>query len=377
MILMLACEEFYHLLAANGIDFFVGVPDSLLKHFIGLLSDKVPASRHVTVANEGGAVALGAGYHLATGKIPLIYMQNAGEGNAVNPLLSLADPTVYSVPMLFLIGWRGEPGREDEPQHKKQGGVTLSLLATLGIPYEVLPDTLDSVKECLERAFLAMKTTSTPYALVVKKNTFASHSVKDTSDGGYHLLREEAIAFVADQLSDEDVVVATTGKTGRELFEYRESRGQGHERDFLNVGAMGHASQIALGIALEKPERRIYCFDGDGALIMHMGSLAIIGERAPKNFYHIVFNNGAHDSVGGQATAGFAIDMVTIAKACGYKLALRLETREEFNNYLKQFFAAEGPAFLEIRIRKGSRRDLGRPTLATKDAKEIFMKFLN
>ena len=377
MIFMLTCEAFYNLLVAKGIDFFAGVPDSLLKHFIGFLSDKVPASRHIIAANEGGAVALGVGYYLATDRIPLIYMQNAGEGNTVNPLLSLADPKVYSVPLLLVIGWRGEPGVSDEPQHAKQGEVTLHLLTALGIPYEVLPDALDGAKECVGRALLAMKASNAPYALVVRKDTFEPCKANNDERGtGYQLSREKAITFLIEQLGNRDIVVATTGKTGRELFEYRESRGQGHERDFLNIGAMGHASQIALGIALQKPERRIYCLDGDGALIMHMGALAIIGERAPKNFFHIVFNNGAHDSVGGQKTAGFAIDMPVIAKACGYKLALYAETEEELKNHVKQLIVSNGPAFLEVRVKRGSRKDLGRPTMDPAEAKKAFMKFL-
>jgi len=370
---MINCEEFYNLLKEKGVDFFTGVPDSLLKDFNAYIMDNAALENHIITANEGNSIAFAAGYYLATGKIGLVYMQNAGQGNAVNPLTSLADPDVYSIPMLLLIGWRGEPGKKDEPQHVKQGKVTLGLLDTLGIEYEILPDDIEDAKKSIEKAITIAKERSAPYALVVRKGTFEPYELKNKIQTSYELNREGAIKLVTDQLDARDVVISTTGKTSRELFEYREELGHDHSRDFLTVGSMGHSSQIALGIALSKPNRQVYCFDGDGAVIMHMGALAIIGSQSPKNFKHIVLNNGAHDSVGGQPTAGFDIDIPAIAKACGYKEAWTAEKTEEIKEKTKLLKGSEGPALLEIKINKGARKDLGRPTTTPIENKKAFM----
>lgn len=371
---MINCKNFYDLLIKKEIDFFTGVPDSSLKDFCAYITDN--SENHIITANEGGAIALAAGYHLATGKIGLIYMQNAGQGNATNPLVSLADPDVYNIPMLLVIGWRGEPEKKDEPQHVKQGKITLSLLDTLGIPYGILPDSIEDAEKSLETAFDSIKTRNAPYALVVKKGIFEPYDLQNKIKTSYELSREDAIKLIVDQLDSRDIIISTTGKTSRELFEYRKKLGHDHSRDFLTVGSMGHSSQIALGIALSKPDRQVYCFDGDGAVIMHMGSLAIIGSQSPKNFRHIIFNNGAHDSVGGQPTVGFDIDFVGIAKACGYKLALRAETKDGIKEKMNLLKSNDGPGLLEIRINKGARSDLGRPTTTPKENKEAFMMFL-
>jgi len=275
---MISCKKFYDYLAKGEIDFFTGVPDSLLKDICAYVSDNAPQKRNIIAANEGNAVALAAGYYLATGKIGLVYMQNSGLGNAVNPLTSLADPEVYSVPMLLLIGWRGEPGVKDEPQHVKMGKVTLNLLETLGMPYRILDEDYENkINDAIEY----MKNNKAPYALVVKKGVFEEYKLQKKVKTNYELNREGAIKTVVQLLDEMDVVVSTTGKTSRELFELRDSNKQGHEKDFLTVGSMGHSSSIALGIALEKPNRNVYCFDGDGALIMHMGALSTIGNLKP------------------------------------------------------------------------------------------------
>jgi len=284
---MINCQRFYDTLLEKGIDFFTGVPDSLLKDFNSYIMDNAPKGKHIISANEGGAIALATGYHLATNKIGLVYMQNSGQGNAVNPLTSLADQDVYSVPMLLLIGWRGQPGEKDEPQHIKQGKVTLSLLETLGIPYEVLPDSIEDAEKSLEKAAEIAKGESRPYALVVRKGTFESYELQKKIKTDYELNREEAIKLVTNQLDSRDIVVSTTGKASRELFEYREELGQDHSKDFLTVGSMGHSSQIALGVALAKPDREIYCFDGDGAFIMQMGGACnnwFIGTEEPEAY---------------------------------------------------------------------------------------------
>jgi len=371
---MINCKCFYDLLNKNGIDFFAGVPDSLLKDFCAYVADN--SENHIITHNEGGAIALTTGYHLATKKIGLVYMQNSGQGNSVNPLTSLADPDVYNIPILLLIGWRGEPGKKDEPQHVKQGKITLKLLETLNIPYEILPDSDELVERSLENASEHFEINSSPYALVVREGTFESYSLKNKIKTDYELSREEAIKSIVDELNERDIIVSTTGKVSRELFEHREKNEKNHEKDFLTVGSMGHSSQIALGIALSKPDRKVYCLDGDGAVIMHMGSLAIIGSQNPRNFKHIILNNGAHESVGGQPTAGFNIDFVKIAEACGYKTALRAETREEIKEKMKLLKSNDNLSLLEIRINKEVRSDLGRPTTIPKENKEAFMRFL-
>ena len=373
---MLSCENFYNLLIENNIDFFAGVPDSLLKDFCAYIFDNTSDERNIIAANEGNAVALAVGYHLATSNIGLVYMQNSGQGNVINPLASLTDREVYSIPLLMVIGWRGEPNQKDEPQHVKQGKITLSLLDTMGISYDILPDKIDNAKKILLKAVNIIKSESVPYALIVRKGTFEEYNLKKVNTNVYDLTREEAVKAVVDKLGENDIIVSTTGKTSRELYEYREENGQDHSRDFLTVGSMGHCSQIALGIALSKKDSEIYCFDGDGALIMHMGSLAIAGAQDVKNFKHIVFNNGAHDSVGGQPTVGLSIDFPGIAKACGYKSAYCLEKRDDFDSVLNQFISSNGPAFLEIKVKKGSRKDLGRPATSPEENKKQFMHFL-
>ncbi len=374
---MISCEFFYQLLQNRGIRFFSGVPDSLLKDFCAYLTAHCPDGRHVITANEGGAVGLACGVYLATGQIPMVYMQNSGQGNAMNPLVSLADPDVYAIPFLLLIGWRGQPGVHDEPQHKKQGKITLSLLDTLGLPYRVLPKDQQQASEDIDAIVALMKERQSPAALVVEKGTFEPYKAAKPDGGVYDLKRETAIALITGRLDPTDVIVSTTGKISRELFEYRVGMDGVHDRDFLTVGSMGHCSQIALGIALSKADRQVFCFDGDGAVIMHLGGVAVIGSRHPKNFKHVVLNNGCHDSVGGQPTCGFAIDIVQIARACGYVWGRRVETEGDLTEAVEAFKTTEGPALLEVRVRPGSRSDLGRPTVPPVENKERLMRFLS
>lgn len=359
-----------------GIDFFAGVPDSLLKNICAYISDHLDNRHNIIAANEGGAVGVAAGYHLATGKIPVVYMQNSGEGNIINPLASLTDKEVYNIPVLLVIGWRGRPGVHDEPQHVKQGKVTLSLLDTMGIRYQVLSQEEDEALRQIRDAVDYMKTTNEVFALVVEKNTFDAYTLQNKVENDLTLSREEAIQITAAALGSNDCIVSTTGMISRELFEYRTAMDQSHERDFLTVGSMGHASQIALGIALEKPDRHVWCFDGDGAVIMHMGSMAITASKAPCNFVHVLFNNGAHDSVGGQPTVGLNIDIPAIAKAVGYKNAFSVNTAEALKALLGNPAIKEGPVLIEVQVRKGNRKDLGRPTTTPIQNKTALMRFL-
>ena len=374
---MLDCEKFYNLLVDGGIEFFTGVPDSLLKDFNAYIIDNVKNNRHIIAANEGASIALSAGHYLATKKIGLVYMQNSGLGNAVNPLISLVDKDVYSIPLLLIIGWRGEPNKKDEPQHVKQGRITLKLLDTLEIPYEILPDDIEDVKGSLDKAFKYMNEYKAPYAFVVRKGVFEKYEYKNKIKQCYDLTREGVIKLIIDKLNDNDMIVSTTGMTSRELFECREQMKQEHHKDFLTVGSMGHVSQIALGIAMSTPERQIFCLDGDGSIIMHMGSLGIIGSKPAKNFKHIILNNSAHASVGGQPTVGGDIDIISIALGCRYKVAYRAETKKELIEKISLLRSAEGPALLEVRINEEYRKDLGRPTTSPKENKETFMKFLS
>ena len=372
---MISPQFFIDRLEAKGIEFYTGVPDSLLKNVCAYITDHFDANRHIIAANEGGAVALAAGYHLATGKVGCVYMQNSGEGNAVNPLASLVDREVYHIPMLLIIGWRGRPGVHDEPQHVKQGKITTGLLNVMGINYEVLSKEGEMAVAQIYKALHSIHETGDPYALLVEKDTFDSYTLQKVVKNSYELGREEAVKAVAASIPDDAVIVSTTGMISRELFEFRAAMGMGHERDFLTVGSMGHASRIALGIALQHPERKVFCFDGDGASIMHMGNMAIVGSCSPSNYVHVVFNNGAHDSVGGQPTVGLDIDLVEIAYAMHYQHAVCVWTASRLQDALDNMFS-DGLQLIEVRVRKGNRKDLGRPTTTPVQNKEALMSFL-
>lgn len=373
---MLSPKFFIDALASQNIDFFAGVPDSLLKNICAYITDNLPKEQNIIAANEGGAMGIAAGYHLATGKIPCVYMQNSGEGNIINPLASLTDKEVYNIPVLLLIGWRGRPGVHDEPQHVKQGKITTGLLNTMGINYTVLSKEEAQADKQIDEAYKYMLRTNECYALVIEKDTFDAYTLQNKVDSGLTLAREAAIETAVSCLQENAVVVSTTGMISRELFEIRERNGQDHSRDFLTVGSMGHASQIALGIAIQQPLRPVYCFDGDGASIMHMGNMAITAQMQPKNYIHIIFNNGAHDSVGGQPTVGLSIDLGGVAKSLGYKNVFCAETSEYLAELLKKVQSLEGPSLIEVKVKKGNRKDLGRPTTTPQQNKLALMSFL-
>jgi phosphonopyruvate decarboxylase len=369
--------EFYQALRRNNLTFFTGVPDSLLKDLCAFITDEVPPDQHVINANEGSAVALAAGYHMATGRIPVVYLQNSGTGNAINPLLSLADPAVYAIPILFIIGWRGEPGVPDEPQHVTQGRVMPELLTAIGLEYDVIAADQQDFDQIIERACARMRSTGRSHALLVRKNTFAPYRPRSADSSDRTFTRSDAIEVVLGHMAASDLLVSTTGMTSREVFAYRERRGETHDRDFLTVGSMGHASQIALGLAQHRASRRVVCLDGDGAVIMHMGSLAIIGTQRPANLRHIVLNNGAHDSVGGQPTAGGQINLAAMALACGYRHAEVADGREETEAAVDRVMDRPGPVMLEIRIASQPHTDAGRPTTTPVQNKTGFMNALD
>lgn len=373
---MIRPSYFYDLLIKNGTDFFAGVPDSLLKNLCAYITDNAPASNHIISANEGSATGLATGYHLATGKIPMIYMQNSGEGNMVNPLMSIADPDVYSIPMLIVIGWRGEPGVHDEPQHVKQGKVTCDLLDAMKVPYEILSDNEADLPSQFDKAYKYIKDNNAQYAFVIRKGTFDDYSLKNNIPVSGNMSREQAIEKIMLGADDSTAFVSTTGMISRELYELRDKYNQGHDRDFLTVGGMGHASQIALSIALQQKDRQVFCLDGDGASIMQMGGMATIGSRKPDNYVHFVLNNGAHDSVGGQPTVGRQIDFCKIAEGCGYENIVKVSTLEELDNVLSSSDTKDKLTFVEVLVTKGARKDLGRPKSTSVENKIALMDFL-
>ena len=349
---MIRPEFFIEALREKGIDCFAGVPDSLLKNICAYITDHFDAEHNIIAANEGAAVGLAAGHYLATGQPACVYMQNSGEGNIINPLASLTDQEVYNIPVLLLIGWRGRPGVHDEPQHVKQGKVTTGLLNVMGVNYEVLSKEEDKAAKQIEKAAKALSNKEV-FALVIEKDTFEDYKLQNVEVNDLTMTREEAIQIVAAALGEKDCIVSTTGMISRELFEYRAAMNQGHERDFLTVGSMGHASQIALGIAM-----------------------AIVANKAPKNYVHVVFNNGAHDSVGGQPTVGLKIDLPAVAKAVGYKATFSVDSKAELESILAKVNSFESPTLLEIKVKKGNRKDLGRPTTTPIQNKEALMDFL-
>ena len=370
-----------HLLSAcakAGIDFFTGVPDSQLKGLCDTLfaTYGVAGKQHIVAANEGNAIALCAGHYLATGRPGLCYMQNSGLGNAVNPLASLMDGQVYGLPCLLVVGWRGEPGVHDEPQHVKQGQVTLSQLELLDVPYMVLDKAMteadfDAAFEGI-RAHLDAGRTA---AIVVKKGALTC-SMKAKYGNAHAMTREEAVGVIARLAGKRDVIVSTTGKLSRELFELRESMGEGHERDFLTVGSMGHASMIALGIALEQPDRRVWCLDGDGAALMHLGAMAVLGQKKPANLVHVVINNAAHETVGGMPVCEGALNLTGMAMSAGYRHVSRAASEMELYQAVDAAISAGELAFIEVLCAVGARDDLGRPTTTPQQNRDALMKFL-
>ncbi len=368
--------DFYNYLANHGINFFTGVPDSLLKEFCLCIDDFIPKDKHIITANEGNAIALAAGYYLAQQSLPLVYMQNSGFGNAINPLLSLCDTDVYAIPMVVMIGWRGAPGVNDEPQHIKQGKVQIELLDSMDIPYEVITKEDEEVAQKISNVIEIAKNDFKPTVLLIKKGTFEKYSKEIQKTDTQHMEREEALEIILESLDDSVIIVSTTGKTSREIFEIREKKGQSHQQDFLTVGSMGHCSSIALGIALSKPYQNVVCIDGDGSMLMHLGSLTSIASLKPNNFRHILMNNGVHESVGGQATAAQNIDLSAIVEALGTNKMFKAETPIELKENTMKFISCDGPSFLEVKICPGSRTNLGRPTIGPTENKANFMRFL-
>lgn len=360
-----------------GADFYTGVPDSQLKSICDYLMNKygVNQKHHIIAANEGNCVAIAAGYHLATYKIPVVYMQNSGEGNIINPVTSLLNDNVYAIPIIFIIGWRGEPGTHDEPQHIHQGKVTIKLLEDVNIKsFIVSKETTENELKKAMNDFQNILSNGKDVAFIIRKGALSYD--KDIEYKNNNLItREEIIQHIL-KFSDKDPIISTTGKVSRELFEARIINNQSHKYDFLNVGSMGHSSSIALGIAINKPRTKVWCVDGDGSVLMHMGSIAIIGENAPKNFIHIVINNSAHETVGGIPTVADKIDFISIAKACGYINTLSVNNFKDLDKALEYVKRNDELSMIEVKCSISSRANLSRPTISTLENKLIFMEYL-
>lgn len=360
-----------------GSDFYTGVPDSQLQALCNYLMDRfgIDQKHHIIAANEGNCTALAAGYHLATGKVPVVYMQNSGEGNIINPVASLLNDKVYAIPVVFIVGWRGEPGIHDEPQHIYQGEVTVKLLEDMGIEAFIIgKDTTDNEVAAKMTEFNKVLASGKDVAFVISKGALTD-APKVEYKNENQMVREEIIQHIV-KASGEDPIVSTTGKASRELFETRVANGQSHKYDFLTVGSMGHSSSIALGVAINKPEHRIWCVDGDGAVLMHMGSMAVMGANKPKNLIHVVINNGAHETVGGMPTVAGSIDLVAIAKACGYPNAVCVDSFESLDNELEAAKERNELSLIEVKCSIGARKDLGRPTTTALENKHNFMEYL-
>lgn len=361
-----------------GADFYTGVPDSQLKPLCNYLMNTygINKEHHIIAANEGNCTAIAAGYHLATGKVPVVYMQNSGEGNIINPVASLLNDKVYAIPTIFVIGWRGEPGIHDEPQHIYQGEVTIKLLDDMNInSFVISKDTTEEELDKKMNEFKKILEDGKDVAFVIRKGSLQyNESVEYKNDNT--MQREEIIKHIV-KYSKEDPIVSTTGKASRELFEIREANGQGHQYDFLTVGSMGHSSSIALGVAINKPNQKVWCIDGDGAALMHLGAMAVIGNVNPNNLIHIVINNEAHETVGGMPTVAKKTDLCGIAKSCGYKKIISVDNYNDLDNALQLAKDNNELSFIEVKSAIGSREDLGRPTTTAIENKENFMKYLN
>ncbi len=360
-----------------GADFYTGIPDSLLKALCDYLMNiyGIDPNHHIIAANEGNCTALAAGYHLATGKVPVVYLQNSGEGNIINPIASLLNDKVYAIPMIFIVGWRGEEGVNDEPQHVYQGKITLKLLENMDVRVFVISkETIDEEVENAMEEFRRILKRGKNVAFVIRKDAITyGKKVKYKND--YSMMREEVIKHIV-KVSGENPIISTTGKVSRELFEIREANNQSHKYDFLTVGSMGHSSSIALGIAINKSDTKIWCIDGDGAVLMHMGALAVMGTISPPNVIHIVINNGAHETVGGMPTVASKVNLTEIAKACGYQNVVCVDNFVDLDNILESAKKKKELSFIEIRCSIGSRKELGRPTIKPEKNKEDFMNYL-
>lgn len=355
-----------------GIEVIAGVPDSTLKQFCDGLQSYEGNLKHYVTANEGAAVGVAVGTYLSSGNPACIYLQNSGIGNMVNPIASLANQEVYGIPMLFLVGWRGEPGIKDEPQHVFQGKVTCELFEVLQVAYSVIDKntTEAEMSEILSKAQEALQQ-NLQYAIIVKKDTFEK-AQEYQWDNGNEMTREWVLGELIKYIPQDSAIVSTTGKISRELYEQSNAIRGNHDALFMTVGGMGHASMIAFGIA-QNDNKKVYCIDGDGAVLMHMGALPFLASNAGENFIHIVINNQAHESVGAMPTGCQEISIAKVAEACGYKKAKRISNPAQLKELADSLAVESGPCLYEIMVSLDSRADLCRPKESAKENRDSFM----
>jgi len=374
---MISCEEFFKILNEHNLTFFTGIPDSTFKDLIKFLTDNQGENfENIIACNECEAIAIAAGYYLATNKIGVVYMQNSGFGKTINPLTSLCDPEIYSIPILLMIGWRGEPNKKDAPQHKKMGKITLPLLETLQIPYAILEPNAQKIEKEFNKALQYFDKKKGPFALIFRRNFFQNYEMKRVISNKYSLTTKEVIHLILNSLSKDEIIISNTGYISRLLFEYRESNEKDHYKSFYNIGSMGCASSIGLGIALQKPQKRIIVFDGDGAAIMQMGAFSTIGKYSPTNFVHIIIDNEAHESTGSQPTNSSIIKFEDLAIASNYRWSIKIETKEQLLDSLDNIKNRDGPILILIKTKLHSALNLKRPDKLPKEYKEEFMKYL-
>lgn len=358
-------RAFVEFLSSEGIGSYYGVPDSLLKSLSAYLEEGERGVRSLVCANEGSAIGMAIGEYVSSCRAACVYMQNSGIGNALNPLVSLAAQEVYSVPMLLLIGWRGEPGVPDEPQHALQGKITQDLLKDMGIPAVILDP--NAWEQQISDLAMRMNGEQRPVAAIVKKGFFEPFGCAKAFLNDASFKREELLAALLQSIGADDIVVSTTGKCSREVFELRDSQGQSHARDLLVVGGMGHASSIAFGIAQNLASHRVWCLDGDGALLMHAGSLVVIAQNHPARLRYVVNQNGVHESVGGQMNAAMGLDLQRYLLACGFDEVLVARHPDEVSACVQRMEEEEGKVALVLRSVSGARTELGRPTISPHD----------
>ncbi len=379
----IAAAHFVDQLAALGVRFVAGVPDTILCELAGRLGAPDSPLRHLVACNEGAAVAAAIGHHLASGAVAAVYLQNSGLGHAANPLASLAAPEVCSIPLLLLVGWRGELADDgtqlaDEPQHRLQGRLTPAQLDLLGIAHETLGPADSDPAAALRRLLRLALRRQRPVALLLRRGTFAPAPAGSVGPplaaGAPQMSREQAIEACLRALPAGAATVATTGMASRELFDLRRRRGEPHDLDFLVVGAMGHASHVALGLCCADPGRPVLCLDGDGAALMHLGALASCA--GARGLLHVVLNNGAHESVGCQPTSAPALRLAALARACGYARVATVRSAASLEAAVRDFLEGGQSGFIEAVCRVGHRADLGRPALAPREAARQFMRAL-
>jgi phosphonopyruvate decarboxylase len=356
---MIDTKKLLIFLEKNNLNFFSGVPDSVLKNFTNLLINK---SSHVLATNEGSAVSIGIGYHLSFNKLPCIYMQNSGLANAINPLISIAHKGVYSIPMMMLIGWRGSPGIKDEPQHLIKGKITKNLLKLLGIKYEIIESEKDFNK--IKKLINFSKKKKVPVACLFKKGVLKKvnyhKKFSERSTIKNKILRSEVIREILKSIQNNTKIISTTGYTSRELYQIRKNEGYHKGKDFYMIGGMGHSSSVALGAAFKK-NKKILCLDGDGSMLMHLGSLHTVGLMNKNNFKHILLNNQSHESVGGQEISFKRVKMEKLIKGLGYSKYIQLKDKKDLKNKIQSVLKYKGSIFLEVLIEKGAIKNLGRP----------------